>query len=271
MPETRSLSPIEEVKTNLMRMEPEFKRILPAHVSAEKFVRVVITAIMNNPSLLEGDRRGLYKACSDAASDGLIPDGREGAIVPYKGKARWMPMVAGIAKKVRNSGEIGDLDAQVVCENDEYDSWIDEKGRHFKWRKARGERGAETLTFAYAIGRDGTFYFEEVSAEDMKSIEASSPSSSGPWKGPFKNEMKRKSAIRRLAKYRLPSSTDLTNLTQTEDDIYEAPEKPTAQTEPDYANRLRGLVLGQVASSEIPTQVEPEIEFPGNGPKEIPL
>lgn len=264
MSEIKVLSPIEEVKQNLTRMEPEFAKILPKQLSAEKFVRIAITAIMNMPSLLECDKRSLYQACAAAATDGLIPDSREGVIVPFKGKARWMPMISGICKRVRNSGEIGDIDSQVVHEKDEYKAWIDEKGRHFRFEKAKGDRGNPIITFAYAIGKDGSFYFEEVSEDEMSKIEAQARASDSPWKGPFKNEMKRKSALRRLAKYRLPSSTDLTNLTQTEDDIYDMPGNPSKPSQP---NRLKGLVIGNVASSEITTEVE--IEFPDK--KEIPL
>lgn len=263
MAEVKTLAPIDEMKGSVVRMEPEFAKVLPSHVSADKFVRTVITALQTSPKLVEAIRSTFYKACMDAATDGLLPDGREGAIIPYKGKAKWMPMVQGIMKKVRNSGEIGDIDAQIVCENDEYDSWIDEKGRHFKWRKAKKDRGAEMLTFAYAVGKDGTFYFEEIGEEDMRNIEKSSPSDDSPWKGPFKNEMKRKSALRRLAKYRLPSSTDLTNLTQTEDDIYEPPERVVV---PDNGqpNRLKSMI-----GAPTETTAAPEIEFPD--PKDVPL
>lgn len=266
MPETKALSSIDEVKQNIKLMEPDLAKILPKNISAEKFVRVAMTAIINTPSLLEADRRSLYQACAAAAADGLMPDSKEGVIVPFKGKARWMPMVTGIMKRVRNSGEIGDIDAQVVHENDEYHAWIDEKGRHFKFERTRGDRGNPILTFAYALGRDGTLYFEEVSEEEMDKIEAQARASDSPWKGPFKNEMKRKSALRRLAKYRLPSSTDLTNLTQTEDDIYEPPPPAPIPTEPGKPNRLKDMIGGQ----EVVSSTGETIEF-GEEKKEVPL
>jgi recombination protein RecT len=252
------ITPTEEIKQQLTRMTPEFAKILPPHVSPDKFTRVVTTAIINMPSLIDCDRRSLYQACVQAATDGLMPDGREGAIVPFAGRARFMPMIAGIAKKIRNSGEIGDMDAQVVCQNDSYEAWIDEKGRHFKWTKAKGDRGEPILTFAYALGRDGTFYFEEVDEADMAKIEAAARAKDSPWKGPFRNEMKRKSALRRLAKYRLPQSTDLQNLTQTEDDLYQEPDKPTAPPEAGQPNRLKDII-GTTAEPEIPFADAPQV------------
>jgi recombination protein RecT len=131
-------------------------------------------------------------------------------------------MVGGICKKVRNSGELATLDSQVVHEKDEYDSWTDEKGPHFKHKKARGERGKPIITYAYATTKDGSFFFEELTEEDIQAIRsASKAKDSGPWAGPFADEMRRKSAVRRLAKYRLPSSTDLDTVIRRDDELFD--------------------------------------------------
>jgi recombination protein RecT len=262
------IAPAEEVCNSLAARAQEFKKALPPQIPEEKFVRVAQTAVRMEPKLAACDRNTLYASFYRCAQDGLVPDGREAAIVPWGSTARYMPMVAGIMKKVRNSGEIGDIDAQIVHEHDTYRAWIDEKGRHFSFEKAKGDRGAPVLTFAYAVGKDGTFYFEEISEEEMGAIERMSKANDSPWKGPFKTEMKRKSALRRLAKYRLPQSTDLTNLTQTEDDIYDDPETKGPATPPEAGkpNRLRDLVVDKQTAQEA------EIEFPGNGPKtEVPI
>src|SRR3990167_7465795 len=96
------------------------------------------------------------------AGDGLLPDGREAALVPFKDDCKYLPMVAGICKRARNSGEIVDIDALTVYANDTYKAWTDETGAHFKHVKARGDRGEVVLTYGYARVRDGGFYFEEV-------------------------------------------------------------------------------------------------------------
>lgn len=273
MVETTTLTPIQDIKQNLTRMAPEFAKLLPKHVSPDKFVNVAITAIMNMPSLVDAERRSLYNACVQAATDGLVPDGREGAIVTFAGKAQWMPMIGGICKKVRNSGEIGDVDAQIVCANDNYDAWIDEKGRHFSFKKSKSDRGEEVCYFAYAVGRDGTFYFEEMTVEEMKAVEKvaidKAKGKFTPWQGPFKGEMKRKTVLRRLAKYRVPQSTDLQRLTQTEDDIYQEPETDRT-SEPGQPNRLKDLM--GVPKTETSTATDADISFPDHGPKnDIPI
>lgn len=219
--QTQTLLPLDEVRGTIARMAPQFKAALPAQIPVERFVRVVQTAIATNIDLLGVERTSLYAAAMKCAQDGLLPDGREAAIVKFGNTARYMPMVGGITKKVRNSGELKTLTSEVVYENDEYDHWSDEQGEHFKHRKARGTRGNVVWTYAYAITNDGGFYFEEIDEIDMAAIEKCSKASDGPWKGPFKDEMRKKSAIRRLAKHRLPISSDLDSVLRVDDDMYD--------------------------------------------------
>jgi recombination protein RecT len=112
---TRSTDPIAVVRQNLTQMAPQFAAALPKHISVEKFTRVALTAIQNNPDLaVKADRRSLFGACVRLAQDGLLPDGREAAIVMFGDKAQAMPMIAGILRKVRQSGEVSRVSAQVV-------------------------------------------------------------------------------------------------------------------------------------------------------------
>ena len=109
-----NLPAVQEVRNALEKMAPQFQAALPKHVPVERFVRTTLTAIQTNPQLLQADRRTLFAAATRAAQMGLLPDGREGAIVTFKDQAQWMPMVAGIMKLVRNSGEISTWSVQAV-------------------------------------------------------------------------------------------------------------------------------------------------------------
>jgi recombination protein RecT len=257
---SKELTPVQQLRGNLSVMTPEFKNALPSHIAPEKFVRVALTTIQNNPKLLEVSRQSLFSELLKCATDGLICDGAEAAIIPYGGVAKYQPMVKGICKKARNSGEISTIDAIVVYENDTYESWIDEKGPHFKHVKARKDRGEPVLTYAYAITKDGGFYHEEIDEEQMKTIENCSRGKDSPWKGGFRDEMKRKSAIKRLAKFRLPSSSDLENMLNSDNDLYDfnsqEPEKPVAEEK--TPARLTALV----SEPEKPKKVAPKKEKP---------
>ena len=66
-----------KLSTEIDALRPEIEKVLPAHVSPDKFMRVVLTAIAQSPDLRNADRRSLLTSCVKAATDGLVPDGRE--------------------------------------------------------------------------------------------------------------------------------------------------------------------------------------------------
>src|SRR5579872_7163533 len=105
---------------------PNFLAVLPGNIPVERFKRMVITALNTNPDLAQADRRSLFNSCIKCASDGLLPDGREAALVVYNTKikrgsreyradmVRYLPMIAGIRKRMHNSGEVDGTTAEVV-------------------------------------------------------------------------------------------------------------------------------------------------------------
>ena len=125
-----NFEPIDQARHELERMEPQFKAALPGIFQPNALRVSAWTAIQNNPDLLKCDRRSLWNAMMRAAQDGLLPDGREGAIVAFKGQTQWMPMVAGIRKKVRNSGEIATWDVQCVYQLDQFDFELGARAVH---------------------------------------------------------------------------------------------------------------------------------------------
>lgn len=83
---------------------PEIAQNLPSTVSPDKFRNVVITAANLTPGLLNADRKSLLGACVKCAADGLIPDGREAALVMFGQQVQYMPMVGGILKRAFGDG-----------------------------------------------------------------------------------------------------------------------------------------------------------------------
>lgn len=206
---------------NLSLMVPEFRKALPPHVHPDKFARVCATAIATKPELLNADRRTLFGAMTKAAQDGLLPDGREAALVVFGKEVQYMPMVAGIMKKVRNSGDIGNWSVHVVCENDEFDYQLgdEEKIIHKPARKDRG-----IVIGAYSIvslkGEAGEKSREYMDVAEIEAVRSRSRSAEkGPWKTDYA-EMCKKTVIRRHSK-RLPMSTDLDEFIRREDELTE--------------------------------------------------
>jgi recombination protein RecT len=214
------LAPIDLIRTGLEKMTPNLVQALPRHIPVERFKRTVLTALNLSPDLLGADRRSLFNAATKAAQDGLLPDGREGALVIFKdfksGKqlVQWLPMTFGLIKKIRQSGEIASIAARVVYKNE-----IDQ-GR-FKFLISEGEerlihepilwgdRGEPMLVYATAKFKDGTVQHEPMTKADVykaRGVSKSAGKEHSPW-NKWEDEMWRKTAIKRLVKY-LPLSAE---------------------------------------------------------------
>lgn len=214
------VNPIAVVRAEAQKMEAEFQNALPAHIPVERFMRVVMTAIQQNGDLLNCSRRSLWNAAMRAAQDGLLPDGREGAIVPYKGEAQWMPMIGGIRKKVRNSGEIATWDVHAVHEHDAFDFELGDDP-YIKHKPALGKRGRIVAVYSVATLKSGEKSRDVMSIDEVEAIRAKSRSKNGPWADPtFYPEMAKKTVARRHAK-QLPMSSDLDDLIRRDDDLYD--------------------------------------------------
>lgn len=225
-------------KSQLAARVPEIASALPAHIPPERFERVVMTAVQNNLDLLTADRQSVFNSCMRAAADGLLPDGRDGAIVVYNTKAKggeaykklaqWMPMVQGIQKKARNSGELSGINAHVVYRDDEFDYWVDENGAHLLYRPADApnmSRENVRLVFAWARTKDGELFVEKMSVAEVEKVRAvSRAKDGGPW-SQWWDQMACKTVIRRLSK-RLPMSSDLDDLIRRDDTMYDLDATP---------------------------------------------
>jgi recombination protein RecT len=211
-PMANEITPIDAMRNTLTKMQPEFHAALPAQIPVEKFIRTTMTAVQMNPELLQADRRSLLGACMKAAQDGLMLDGREAAPVIFRTKegpkVQYMPMIGGILKKIRNSGELASISAQVAYANDffEYELGDDEKITHKPF--LGGDRGKPLAVYAIARTKDGAVYREVMSVAEIEKVrQASRAANAGPWVQ-WWDEMARKTVIRRIAK-RLPSSADV--------------------------------------------------------------
>ncbi|MBN5377865.1 recombinase RecT [Serratia marcescens] len=193
------------------------KAILPSHVSFEKFTNAAAVALSTNPDLFDADRQSVINALSSCAKDGLIPDGREAALVVYKTKlpngqrvrrAQYLPMIDGVMKRVRQSGEVSIIATRVLYKNDKFRVWMDENGEHIFYEPNMLDRGEMIGAFAYAKMRTGELQFEVMNIEDIEKVRAASRNSdSGPWVNWYES-MSRKSVMHRLGR-RLPNNSEI--------------------------------------------------------------
>ncbi|MBR0693610.1 recombinase RecT [Bradyrhizobium lablabi] len=261
----RQQNPIAVFKQQVMSREQEFGAVLPAHIPAERFSRVILTAVNKNPALLHADRASLFSSAMMAAADGLLCDGREAALVIYRTKKKtsegdvwidavqYMPMVAGILKKVRNSGELSTIVAKVVYAGDRFRNWIDNEGEHLDYEAGESqERDIIRCAFAMAKLKDGSIEVEVLKPADIEKIRSVSRSKDkGPWVD-WWEEMAKKSAIRRLSK-RLPLNTDIDDLIRRDDALYDFDQARTDAQDRGHTSLVSKLDMLSLPAGSAPT------------------
>jgi recombination protein RecT len=205
--------PIELIRSQLYlpSMQEQLKTALPPHVSVEKFLRVAMTALQQNPDLLNKDRASLFAAVVTSAQLGLLPDAQlgEAYFVPFKGKVTLIPGYRGLIKLARQ-GDIGFVEAEIVCEHDRV-LYVLGDNSHFEAQVNWRDRGEPVAVYAVAKYRDGGIAARVVMTKDeVDTIRGRSQAANGPaWSDNY-TEMAKKTALRRLAKL-LPLSTTANN------------------------------------------------------------
>jgi recombination protein RecT len=238
---TAPLAPIAKLNQQLEQRAAEFQKALPSHISPEKLQRTIMTAAQNSPDLLSADRQSLITSCMKAAQDGLLPDGREAALVIFKTSSKdangqwqskqivqYMPMVYGLRKKIVQSGDVVSLQTGLVyrAENEAgaflYEIGMEPPIRHRPMLDLPAEELADDkIIAAYSIARmkDGSSSVEVMRRGEIDRVREASQTgatrdrqgkprqSKGPWADWF-GEMARKTVMRRHSKT-LPMSGDI--------------------------------------------------------------
>lgn len=201
MSDSRQLSPLAQVCTTLTT--PEFKakisQALPPGVDLDRFTRVTLTAIQQNPAITKGDRQSLYNSVIRCAQDGLLPDGKRAALVMFGDKVQYMPMIGGLREILANHGII--LATGVVHKNDsfEYELGVDPK-MHHKPAALDADRGPAIGAWAQAKDSDGNVYLEVMGKQDIETVRSVSRAKNGDLWTKWWGEAARKTVGRRLFK-----------------------------------------------------------------------
>lgn len=213
---------------DLLKSEPYQKQLtaaLPRGLTAERMVRVLLTAINKTPKLLECSKESLWMSVLDCAALGLFPDALGRAyLVPYKNKCTLVIGYKGLIDLAYRSDRVMMIQTGIVFEDDffEYEKGLDPRLRHIP---ATTPKSDAKILFGYSVAHlqgEGSS-FEVMTLAEMERIRESSPSKdSGPWKTD-RLEMYRKTVFRKHSKY-LPMSSELAHAMAVDGD------------QPDYGN-----------------------------------
>ena len=240
---------------DLERNRGTIAAVLPPHITPDKFIRTVMTAVTQKPSLLQADRRTLFNECVKCATDGLFPDGREAALVEFGGKVQYMPMVKGLIKLARQSGEIATLTAHIVREGDEFEYVLGDEER-LVHKPNIETSGKPRLVYATVTFKDGTRQREVMTVADVEKVRAvSRAKNNGPWVQ-WWDEMARKTVIRRLLKY-VTLSPDLHRTVEREDSEFGEMKRAALAAVPSDPHREALAALGSAAPEDDEPPTEP--------------
>lgn len=200
---------VEQVCMTIAR--PDFKQriasALPPGIDPERFQRVVLTAIQQNPAVANADKNSLYNAVIRCAQDGLLPNGKEAAIVQFGNQAQYMPMIGGLRKIAADHGII--MATGVVHKNDHFDYELGVKP--YKVHKPAAldqDRGDAIGAWAEAMDRNGNLYLEVMGKQDIEAVRSVSRAKGGDLWTKWWGEAARKTVGRRLFKS-LPLADEL--------------------------------------------------------------
>ena len=168
----------------------------------------------------------------------------------------------GLLRKIRNSGEIGSIHADVVYKDDEFQYWKDEKGPHIKHMpNLTVQQDDRNITHAYCtlVSRDGFPYvsvFSKVQIDQRRKCSRRQEL----WSGWYR-EMCIKTVVRDISKV-APMSSDMNNFVRMDDediDPGKAPEvvPPSEPKQEQAPSRMHAAIAQTPIDPPPTTQTEP--------------
>lgn len=206
---------------------PEIQKVLPSVISPQQFLRLTLNAIQSTPHLMECTMQSFYGAVMQCAQLGLKPNvNGEAYLIPFKNnkkggvyECQFIVGYKGLMLLARRSGEVANIDAQTVYENDEFELsyGFDPMLVHKPYLK--GDRGKPVGFYATVMLKDGGKSAHYMTVEDAQKYgnRYSKAYNNSPWMTDFE-AMAKKSCLRQVLKY-APMSTDVDGAIRTDEKV----------------------------------------------------
>ena len=197
------------MKEYISSMKNEIAKALPSVITPERFTRMALTAVSNNPQLEQCTPKSFLASMMAAAQLGLEPNTPLGQsyLIAYRNhgnlECQFQLGYKGLLDLAWRSGEIVSIYAETVYENDEfhYNLGLSPDLVHIP---ATENRGNPIFYYAVFKTKAGGCGFKVMSIEDIrahaKKYSKASGSSYSPWSTNF-DEMAKKTVLKALLKY----------------------------------------------------------------------
>lgn len=204
----KSLAPSRIDSFKKFLSKPDIKNqimsTLPKIMNPERFFKSIFIAAHKNPKLLECTFDSIMISILQCAELGLIPIMGRAHLVPFKNtkkgvmECQFIAGYQGLVDLARRSGEIVDVSAHVVYEQDKFDFEYGTNEHLSHVPKLDGDRGKIIGAYCVWFYRDGTRRpkpdFMPI-ADIRKRKAVSKMTSGGPWEE-WEDEMVRKTVIK---------------------------------------------------------------------------
>lgn len=231
-------------------LKAEIAKAIPQHLNAENMCRVALTIVNKTPDLQKCTTSSFMEAFMLCAQWGLKPNGYHAHLIPYRDnklnchRVQLILDYKGLIQLAYNSGFVKSINAQIVCENDQFEENMGSVVRHSVNRK--GERGDVYAVYCVIELKDGAQHTEIMSRDDVEAIRKRSKAGNvGPWQTDW-DEMAKKTVFRRASKW-IPVSADIQELMSKDDDQFESRH---VAAEPATVAHLESI-LGEGESREV--------------------
>lgn len=212
-----ALTKKDKLSEQLKKAIPQLEKVATKFLKPERMVALAMRSASKNPKILDCTPQSILGCVFESQTLGLEIDSLgQGYIVPFKDKAQFIIGYRGLINLAQRTGNIASIHADLV-RNEE-----NEKG-HFVYQYGvnadlshrpilkEWDAGFQDVyaVYAYAKLKDGGFYFVVLPKAEIEKTRLRSPSGrmkDSPWNTHW-DEMAKKTAIRKLAKY-LPMSIE---------------------------------------------------------------
>ena len=210
------------IEDMIRRSAEQLRMALPAHLKAERIVRIGLTTLRMNPKLYECDFHSFLGALFQCAQLGLEPNVLgEAYIIPYRVRnvmtAQFQIGYLGLIKLFWNHESAVGLQVETVYKNDDFNYDLGENKIHHVPPPFGRERGEAVGYYAAGRLREGGYGFRVISKEEALAhakrfskcwdAEKKEFKYGTPWRDHF-DAMAMKTAVIKLLKF-MPKSVEI--------------------------------------------------------------
>ena len=246
------LAPVGSGLKGLLETQKDgIAKMLPRHITPERLFKTLLVAANKNPDIFRCTQASVLECVNRAAELGVDLSGTLGEAypVPFNNKVKYtdesgrtqevyvmqLTLILGyrgFEKLAWQSGEVESIDAEVVCENDQF---IFKKGTEVLvdfQPCIRGDRGNPIGAYACVKLKSGGKLARFLTATDIEKIRNSAKSKNSPAWVNWWDEMARKCALKRTLKDAPLSTEKFTKALELEDQDLDLSDVISVEPEP---------------------------------------